>query len=225
MFDRRKFLTFVPIAAATFGVMAGLAPQSSAAKTQDQGVGAIETLMRGHGLLWRAIIVYDVIRDRILKGQETEPSLILDTASVIRTYLEDFHEKAEEKYIFAPLEKDSAQFAAIQELKVQHGTGYELTRRISNLSKTGKMNAELAGYLDDFQRMYRHHAAYEDTVIFPAFDVMEKRSDMAELAATFGVEEKKVLGHNGFDVFLNQIAHIEKQLGIYELATSTPKLV
>jgi hypothetical protein len=45
------------------------------------------------------------------------------------------------------------------------------------------------------------------------------------LAATFGVEEKKVLGHNGFDVFLNQIAHIEKQLGIYELATSTPKLV
>jgi hypothetical protein len=86
------------------------------------------------------------------------------------------------------------------------------------------MNAELAGYIDQFQKMYRHHSAYEDTVIFPAFDLMEKRSDLEELTATFGDEEKKVLGRNGYDVFLNQIAHVEKQLGIYELSSSTPKL-
>jgi hemerythrin-like domain-containing protein len=224
MLDRRRFLSYIPIAATTFGVMAGLAPGSKAAKTKDQGVGAIETLMRGHGLLLRAMIIYGVVRDRIGKGEETEPSFIFDTSATIHNYLEGFHEMAEEKYIFAPLEKDKAQFSAIQELKVQHGTGYELTSRISSLSKAGKLKTELAGYLDDFVKMYSHHAAYEDTVIFPAFDALKQPTELAELVVTFDAEEKRVLGNHGFDDFLNQIASVEKKLGIYELSSSTPKL-
>lgn len=224
MLDRRRFLSYIPIAATTFGIMAGIAPRSDAATQAVQGVSAIETLMRGHGLLLRAMIICDVIKDRIVKGQETEPSLILDTASVFHNYLEGFHEMAEEKYIFAPMEKNNVSFAAIQELKVQHGSGFELMHRITNLAKAGKLNSELAGYFTDFNNMYRHHAAYEDTVVFPAFETMDKHADLAELSATFDAEEKKVLGHHGFDDFLNQIAHVEKKLGIYELSSSTPKL-
>ena len=43
----------------------------------------------------------------------------------------------EEKYIFAPMENKKVGFAAIQELKVQHGSGFELTHRIANLAKAG----------------------------------------------------------------------------------------
>ncbi len=225
MLDRRRFLSYIPIAATSFGVMAGLAPQSEAASTQEHGVGAIETLMRGHGLLLRALIIYDVIKNRIVKGQETEPSLVLDTAAVIHNYLEGFHEMVEEKYIFAPMENKKVGFAAIQELKVQHGSGFELTHRIANLAKAGTLKAELAGYLGDFNVMYRHHSAYEDTIIFPSFEAMGTREDLTELAATVAAEEKKVLGHKGFDDFVNQIAHVEKKLGIYELSSSTPKIV
>ena len=224
MLDRRKFLSYLPVAATAVGVMSGLAPLSKAVASQAPGVGAIETLMRGHGLLLRAMIVYDVVRERIAKGQETEPSLVFDVSTVIHEYLEGFHEMAEEKYIFAPMEKNNVSFAAIQELKVQHGTGYELTRRITSHGKAGKMNADLAKYLEDFNSMYRHHSAYEDTVIFPGFEGMEKRTDLQELAATFEGEEKRVLGHHGFDDFLNRIARAEKKLGIYELSSSTPKL-
>ena len=72
--------------------------------------------------------------------------------------------------------------------------------------------------------MYRHHAAWEDTVIFPAFDIMTKRSELSELAATFEIEEKKILGPTGFDSFVNDLADVEKHLGIYDLSSWTAKL-
>jgi len=225
MLDRRRFLSYIPLAATTFGGMLSFAPQTIAASAvEHQGSSGIESLMRGHGLLTRSLIVSDLIKQRIAKGQETDPALVLDTASIFRNYLQEFHDKAEEKFLYASMETNNVCFAAIQELKVQHGTGLELTRRITNLAKAGKMNAELAGYLGDFVKMYTHHAAYEDTIVFPAFEGMEKRNDLAEISASFDQEEKRVLGRNGFNDFLNLVAKVEKKLGIYELSSSTPQL-
>jgi hemerythrin-like domain-containing protein len=130
----------------------------------------------------------------------------------------------EEKYIFAPLELSKICFSSIQELKMQHGTSYELTQRILKLTSAGKLNAEAVGYMADYRKMYTHHAAWEDTVIFPAFDALEKKHDIEELAATFSTEERKILGHDGFDSFLSQISEVEKQLNIFELSTSTAKI-
>jgi hemerythrin-like domain-containing protein len=223
MLDRRRFLSYIPLAATTFGGMLGFVPQSIAAPAP-QGISAIETLMRGHGLIIRALIVSDLIRQRITTGQETDPSLVLDTFTIFRKYLQEFHDNAEEKFLYASMETNNVCFNAIQELKVQHGTGLELTTRMTNLAKGGKMNAELAGYLGDFVKMYTHHAAYEDTIVFPAFEAMEKRSDLAEVSASFDQEEKRVLGRNGFNDFLTLIAKVEKKLGIYELSSSTPQL-
>lgn len=223
MFDRRKFLSYIP--AATFAFASVISGAEADAATQHSpSVGAIETLMRGHGILMRAVIIYDVVRERISKHQETEPALILKTTAVIHTYLHDFHEKMEESYIFKPMEKAHIEFASIQELKIQHGTGYELITRITNLAKSGKIGADLSGDLDSFTRMYRYHAAWEDTVVFPAFDAMERRSELAELAVTFESEEKTILGHAGFETFVNDIAGVEKQLGIYDPSRWTAKL-
>jgi hypothetical protein len=36
-------------------------------------------------------------------------------------------------------------------------------------------------------------------------------------------DEKKVLGNEGFERSVEQVANIEKQLGIYELSQFTPK--
>jgi hypothetical protein len=122
------------------------------------------------------------------------------------------------------MEKKKICFDAIQELKVQHGSGYELMQRIKALAKADKLNSEMASYFEDFRLMYTHHAAYEDTVIFPSFEAMENRSEINELADTLESEEKRVLGHRGFGDFVDKIAGVEKKLGIYELSTSTPKL-
>jgi hemerythrin-like domain-containing protein len=224
MLNRRTFLSYIPAATACAALF-GAKPQSTLAAMQEpKGTGAIETLMRGHGLLLRAVLVYSNIRERLEKGQQADPALILKTVAVIQDYLEGFHEKAEETYIFAPMENANVAFASIQELKVQHGAGFELTQRITALAKAGKQTPELAGYLDNFVRMYVHHASWEDTVVFPAFDAMHNRHQLDELAAILVADERKTLGKSGFQTFVDQIASVEKQLGIYELSTSTPHL-
>lgn len=221
--DRRQFLSYIP--AATVAAVSVVGRSAPSASAQDApSVGAIETLMRGHGLLLRAIIIYDVVRERLAKQQEIEPSLIQKTTAVIHNYLQGYHENMEERFIFKPMEKAQVQFSSIQDLKIQHGTGHELIRRITNLTKTGKPNAELAGYMESFGRMYKYHAAWEDTVVFPAFDELEKRRELTELAATFELEEKSILGQTGFASFLNDIASVEKQLGINGLSAWTAKL-
>jgi hemerythrin-like domain-containing protein len=224
MLDRRKFISFIPASIAGFGLFAGLMPGQGLAAAKQAQVGAIETLTRGHGLLLRATLIYEVAGNRTAKGEKIDPSLVQTTAQVIRRYLHDFHEMMEEKYIFAPLELSKICFSSIQELKVQHGTSYELTQRILKLTAAGKLNTEVVGYMTDYTKMYTHHTAWEDTVIFPAFDSLEKKRDIDELAATFSAEERKILGNDGFDSFLGQIAEVEKQLNIFELSTSTAKI-
>lgn len=222
MIDRRKFLSYVPTAAALGGVL--VAGSANASGKDSISIGAIETLSRGHGLLGRAMIIYDVIRERLGKGHSIEPESILKTADVFHSYLEEFHEKTEEKYVFASMEKAKLCFDSIQELKVQHGTGFELNKRISSLAKDGKLGPELAGYLGDFNSMYRHHMAWEDTVIFPAFDDLEGSKNITSLAAEVAADEKKILGGSGFESFVKQLADVEKRLGIFELSGSTAKL-
>lgn len=224
MFGRRRFLSqYLPAATVAFGTIISTTGTTRAEEAY-QGVGAIETIMRGHGLLLRTIIIYDLIGERLAKGEKADPSLILKTTEVIHTYLQNFHENMEERYIFKPMEDANSNTASIQELKIQHGTAYELTRRVTDLAKTGKLNSELQGYLVAFGKMYRYHSAWEDTVIFPAFDLLMSRKDLADLGRVLEQEEKKILGTSGFESFVKDIAAVERQLGIYEPSKWTAKL-
>src|SRR5271165_6478205 len=104
MFDRRKFLSYFP-KAVTLGFLAATIQTRSAQADAYQGVGAIENLMRGHGLLLRSLIIYDVASKRMGKGHATDPALISKIVDVFHNYLQTFHESMEEKYIFAPMEQ------------------------------------------------------------------------------------------------------------------------
>lgn len=224
MLDRRKFISFIPASVAAFGLFGAVAPRNSFAASSHEPVSAIEILSRGHGLLIRMIIIYELSAARANKGEKIDPAIVLKTTQIIRHYLHDYHEKMEEQHVFAPLERAQVCFNSIQELKVQHGSSYELTGRIEKATTAGKLNSEVTGYMIDYATMYKHHSAWEDTVIFPAFDAHVNKKDIAELASVFASEEHKILGHDGFDSFLNQVADLEKQLGIFELSSSTPKI-
>jgi hypothetical protein len=60
--------------------------------------------------------------------------------------------------------------------------------------------------------------AREDTVLFPALRTILKPKQVEELGERMEEEEKKVLGDEGFEKSVEQVATIEKQLGIYETA-------
>ena len=72
--------------------------------------------------------------------------------------------------------------------------------------------------------MYNPHEAREDTVLFPAFRGIVSANEFAALGEDFEKKEHELFGADGFEKVVDQVAEIEKKLGIYELAQFTPKI-
>jgi hypothetical protein len=70
--------------------------------------------------------------------------------------------------------------------------------------------------------MYRPHEAREDTVLFPALHQIMTPKQLDALGDKFEEEENRLFGKEGFEKTVDQVAEIEKQLGIYDLAKFTP---
>ncbi|MDM7917165.1 MAG: hemerythrin domain-containing protein, partial [Candidatus Eisenbacteria bacterium] len=77
--------------------------------------------------------------------------------------------------------------------------------------------------LRSFERMYRPHAAREDTVLFPAFRRVVGRDAYRQLGEEFEEREHRLFGEDGFERTVERIASIEQQLGIYALEQFTPR--
>lgn len=224
MVDRRRFLSYIPVLVTVpLGSLVGSAQAAQAAEDR-VALSPIENLMRAHGVLARAMLIYDDVRRRIAEGGSVDPGLVVKVTSIIHDYFADYHEKMEEKYIFGLLEKSDKEFVSIQQLKEQHGVGWELTERIRNLARANKLTAEVIGYLQVYTKMFRHHAAWEDTVVFPTFRSLVTAKELAELGQTFEKEEQRQFGPDGFKSVVAVLSDVEKHLGIYDLSSSTPKL-
>ena len=79
----------------------------------------------------------------------------------------------------------------------------------------------LIASMHSFITMYRPHAAREDTVLFPAFREVTGK-DYEALGERFEQEERRRLGEHGFDQAVEQIAAIERTMGMENLAKFTP---
>ncbi len=79
----------------------------------------------------------------------------------------------------------------------------------------------LAKALQDFNLMYEHHTAREDTIVFTAWK--DSLSDKAydEMGEQFESIEKQVFGHDGFEDALKQITNIEGEMGLSDIAQFT----
>jgi hypothetical protein len=60
-------------------------------------------------------------------------------------------------------------------------------------------------------------------VLFPALHKIVPAKRLEELGEQFEKEEDRLFGDEGFEKTVDQVAAIEKSLGIYELAQFTPK--
>lgn len=131
-----------------------------------------EDLMQEHGVLERILLIYDEGARRIERAEQFEPAVIARAAGLIRRFVEDYHEKQEEQFVFPRLQAAHRELELIAILLRQHERGRQLTDEIIRQSGSGPSSA-FAQLLRSFGRMYRPHAAREDTVLLPAFrDVM-----------------------------------------------------
>ena len=222
--NRRTFLltTLASGAALSFPAFSALAEDKK--KEEDEGdVTPNEDLMREHGLLRRIVLIYEANLARMPK-KEHSPVIIRKSAETIHTFIENYHEKLEEEFLFPALLKAKREMALVETLKHQHEVGRKLTARIMDLSAKGISSMDALGdTMRSFIRMYSAHAAREDTVLFPAFKEAVGEKRYKGYGEEFEEREHKMFGKAGFEGVLAQVAELEKQLGISDLASYTPQ--
>lgn len=112
-------------------------------------------------------------------------------------------------------------------LQDQHRKGRGLTEAILQLSTPAALENDrdrrkLGNSLRLFVRMYEPHEAREDTVLFPAFRKLVSAAEYASIGMDFERKEHELFGEEGFKNSVNEVAAIEKSLGLYDLSQFTP---
>lgn len=196
---------------------------------QEPEVTATEDLMREHGVIRRALLVYFESVPKFRKDASAiDASALHQTAQLFRTFGEDYHERLlEEQHIFPLIRKQGRELERYADiLTAQHARGREVTDyvlAVTNGSRISVAHVEpLAGVLDSFVLMYANHAAREDTIVFTAWKRNFSNKRLDEIADQFEEIEKKMFGKDGFEDAEKKISRIESSLGIADLAQFTP---
>lgn len=191
-------------------------------------VTATEDLMREHGILRRALLVYQESATKLRQDAASVPPDALEkTAKLFQVFGEDYHEKKlEEVFIFPAVKKAPGAAAAFVDVLVaQHARGREITQYLLSVSQADRIPANavepLAKAMESFVRMYAHHAAIEDTIIFPAWKAVAGQSQLDELGAKFEEIEHDEFGDDGFEAALRRMEEIETSLGMSNLEMFT----
>ena len=195
---------------------------------QEKPVGAVEDLMREHGILRRILLVYAEMAPRIERGERNfDAGAIHQAATLFRSFGEDYHEKKlEEENIFPAIRTAVLPLAEMTRiLSLQHERGREITDHILGATAEGKIQTGLekpmAQQLRALVRMYQNHAAREDTILFPAWKKTLTQPELAQISDKFEGIEKQTFGTDGFDDAAKKIDDIEIRLGLHDLGRFT----
>jgi hemerythrin-like domain-containing protein len=236
---RRAFLTQIAVASGGLFLGGCAAPgrgrqASSPQRANEQAgpseeISPAEDLMREHGVLRRILLVYGDVTRKLRTDQELPPEPLADAARIIRSFVEDYHERLEEEHLFPRFRQAGKLVALVDVLQAQHEAGRRLTDTTLRLATAaGFENAEdrqrLSKVLHEFTRMYNPHAAREDTVLFPALHDLLTEDEYNALGDQFEQREHDLFGPEGFERTVDRVAGIEKTLGIYDLVRFTPQV-
>lgn len=197
-------------------------------------VTATEDLMREHGILRRALLVYQEAAVKLRQDAASVPPDTLEKAvNLFRVFGEDYHEKQlEEVFIFPAVKKvPGAAAGYVDVLLAQHVRGREITDYLLSISQADRIASNsvepLAKALESFVRMYEHHAAIEDTVVFPAWKAAVGSNELDAMGEKFEEIEHEQFGSDGYESALKRMEEIEQSLGLSNLdmftAPSPPK--
>jgi hemerythrin-like domain-containing protein len=203
-------------------------PAQNKAEDEEKEVSATEDLMREHGVIRRALVVYREAAAGLRSKPAAVPTAELQKAAqLLRAFGEDYHEKQlEEAHIFPPVKKAGGPAAKeIDTLLAQHQRGREITDYV--LAVTTKPLASnaaepLARTLESFARMYEEHAAREDTIVFQAWKELLSEKDLDEMGELFEKIERTTFGKDGFEDAVRKIGEIELAMGLDSAALTAP---
>ena len=230
--DRREFLRSAAISSAVLvggAPMLGIAAERKGTKGKGvEEVSPVEELMREHGALRRIFLIYEEAIRRIAAKQELDPALLHQSAGIVERYIHQLHEKLEEDYLFPRLKTAGRNMDTVYVLVAQHRAGEKLTQTVLKLSNAAHFRnqsdlAAVSSALTQFIRMYRPHAAWEDTTTFPEFKKVLSVEEYDRVGDQFKAKEQEVLGREGFEGVVGRIERVEDELGISTLSQFSPQ--
>jgi len=198
--------------------------EPAAGEVEPIEVTAAEDLMREHGILRRVLLVYQESAVRLRQdASSVSPDALEKAAKLFQVFGEDYHEKKlEETFIFPAVKKaPNAATGYVDILLKQHARGREITDYLLSVSQADRIASNsvepLAKALESFVRMYEHHAAIEDTVVFPAWKAAVGGNELDALGEKFEEIEHEQFGDDGFEAALRRMEEIEESLGLSNL--------
>ncbi len=207
-------------------------PQQAKAKDvegKEPEVTATEDLMREHGVLRRALLVFLEVVPKLRQSAATvDAAALQQAAKLFRTFGENYHERMlEEQHIFPLIRKQGPELKRYADILVeQHNRGREVTDYVLAVTNGPRISVAhvepLAKVLETFVLMYQNHAAREDTIVFPAWKKNFTDNQLDEISDQFEDIEHKMFGKDGFEDAEKQISKIEGELGFADLAQFTP---
>jgi hemerythrin-like domain-containing protein len=223
---RRRFLAMTGAGLATGGAAIGWAQPAQQGAEKD--VGAVEDLMREHGVLRRILLIYRESAARLRQNPTSvDPRAIADAARLFRSFGEEYHErKLEEAHIFPALRDAGGPAASyVDVLVAQHRRGREITDYILAVAGKGAIAGAaaepLARVFNAMDLMYENHTAREDTVVFPAWKATLSEDQLDDIGDLFEDIERQQFGRDGFEDAVARIGHIEQTLGFADLKQFT----
>src|SRR6266436_7673045 len=106
--------------------LAGMCVLRAAEKAKEE-VSPAEDLMREHGVLKRVLLIYEEAIRRMTANQELPVETVAESAKIIRNFIEDYHEKLEENFLFPRFEKAGKLVDFVDVLLQQHQGGRKVT--------------------------------------------------------------------------------------------------
>ncbi len=220
--QRRSFLCAAgsTLGLALVGCASGAAARREEHESSDVEISPGEDLMQEHGVLERVLLVYEEAARRLVDGEKLDLGTVAEAAGIIQRFIEGYHEKNEEQFVFPRLQAAGRQTDLVAVLLGQHQRGREVTAAILRAAG-GAGGGDLPTLLHGFGRRYRPHAAREDTVVFPAFRDLVGPTLYRQLGDQFEEREHELLGEHGFEDTVAKVARLEATLGIGDLAAFT----
>jgi hemerythrin-like domain-containing protein len=198
-----------------------------AGKSLKEEVTPPEDLMREHGVLDRVLLVYEACLRKFSANEDFDPAILKDSAQIVRDFIEDYHEQSEERDLFPRFKNANKLTDLVDVLYQQHQAGRRVTDvvldKAMNARKDGEDRRHVVGAIEAFIRMYRPHAAREDTELFPELKHVVSSHEYDAMAEDFEKQEQQKFGEDGFEKIVHHVADIERKIGIYDLAQFTPK--
>lgn len=193
---------------------------------EETQVSAPEDLMREHDVLHRILLIYERIMATPGAPADWPVKTLTEAARLVQTFIEQYHQKLEEDYVFPRFEKAQRLTDLTAVLRKQHDAATRLTQAILNGAGRLKEQADVERLTRDMRayiHMYEPHSAREGSVLFATLHTVVPPKEYEEMGDKFEEIEHQKLGANGFENAVNQVAAMEKALGIYDLAQFTPK--